>query len=216
MAKFDWPDADGFDADRTMPDPSGVRAGQPVFTIGHSTHQSDWFVNLIKRHEIEVLVDIRSHPFSQRVPHFDLDAIRESVRAAGIRYVYLGRELGGRPADTNLYDEDGRVLYGKVAETPLFKTGIERLEKGVRRYRVALMCSEEDPAGCHRRLLVGRVLAGLGILSSHIRGDATVETEEDLSRERNSQIALFDGEESEWKSLQLVLHRSRPKRFSAR
>jgi len=216
MGKFDWPDADGFDADRTMPDPTGVRAGQPVFTIGHSTHQSDWFVNLIKRYEIEVLVDIRSHPFSQRVPHFDLDAIRESVRAAGIRYVYLGRELGGRPADTNLYDEDGRVLYGKVAETALFKTGIERLEKGVHRYRVALMCSEEDPAGCHRRLLVGRVLAGLGILSSHIRGDATVETEDNLSRERNSQIALFDGEESEWKSLQSVLHRSRPKRFSAR
>lgn len=216
MGKFDWPDADGFDADRTMPDPIGVRAGQPVFTIGHSTHQSDWFVNLIKRYEIEVLVDIRSHPFSQRVPHFDLDAIRESVRAAGIRYVYLGRELGGRPADTNLYDEDGRVLYGKVAETALFKTGIARLEKGVHRYRVALMCSEEDPAGCHRRLLVGRVLAGLGILSSHIRGDATVETEDNLSRERNSQIALFDGEESEWKSLQSVLHRSRPKRFSAR
>jgi uncharacterized protein (DUF488 family) len=216
MGKFDWPDADGFDADRTMPDPIGVHTGQPVFTIGHSTHQSDWFVNLITRYEIEVLVDIRSHPFSQRVPHFDLDAIRESVRAAGIRYVYLGRELGGRPADTNLYDEDGRVLYGKVAETPLFQTGIERLEKGVRRYRVALMCSEEDPAGCHRRLLVGRVLAGLGILSSHIRGDGTVETEDNLSRERNSQIALFDGEESEWKSLQSVLHRSRPKRFSAR
>ena len=216
MGKVDWPDADGFDANGTMPDPIGVRSGQPIFTIGHSTHQSDWFVSLIKRHEIEVLVDIRSHPFSQRVPHFDLDAIRESVRGAGIRYVYLGRELGGRPADTNLYDQDGRVLYGKVAETPLFQTGIERLEKGVRRYRVALMCSEEDPSGCHRRLLVGRVLAGLGILSSHIRGDGTVETEENLSRERDSQIALFDGEESEWKSLQSVLHRSRPKRFSAR
>ena len=215
MGKFDWPDADGFDADR-MPDPIGVRARQAVFTIGHSTHQSDWFVNLLKRYEIEVLVDIRSHPFSQRVPHFDLDAIRESVRAAGIQFVYLGRELGGRPADTSLYDEDGRVLYGKVAETPLFQTGIERLEKGVRRYRVALMCSEEDPAGCHRRLLVGRVLAGLGVLSSHIRGDATVETEDNLRRERNSQIALFDGEESEWKSLQSVLHRSRPKRFSGR
>jgi uncharacterized protein (DUF488 family) len=160
---------------------SGVE--QRIFTIGHSNHPLDKFLSLLKAHGVEVLVDIRSHPYSKHAPHFDSRNLKAGVANAGMKYLFLGKELGGRPQGEEFYDAEGYVLYSRVAEAPFFLEGISRLETGIQQYRVAIMRSEENPVGCHRRLLVGRVLAGRGAVIYHIRGNGRVQTEAELTSE---------------------------------
>src|SRR5947209_5869026 len=130
-----------------------------LFSVGHSNHPLEKFIELLRSQQIEVLADVRSHPFSRFAPHFNGPSLAGALEAAGIRYLFLGKELGGRPVGEEFYDEEGRVLYNRLAASPLFRSGVERLRSGMRRYRVALMCSEENPDVCHRHLLIGRVLA---------------------------------------------------------
>jgi len=83
-------------------------------------------------------------------------------------------QLGGRPDGSEFYDRDEHVLYDKVAATDQFAQGIRRIEDGMKKYRVSMLCSEEDPAVCHRALLVGRVLRGRGARVEHIRGNERI------------------------------------------
>ncbi len=141
---------------------AGERAaagGSAVYSIGHSRHPLERFLELLRLHGIDVVVDVRSAPYSRHAPHMSGRNLRGSLAAVGIRYLYLGGELGGRPEEDELYDPEGHVLYGRVASTRFFAAGLERLLDEAGRARVAIMCAEEDPAGCHRRLLVGRALA---------------------------------------------------------
>jgi uncharacterized protein (DUF488 family) len=168
--------------------------GAEIWTVGHSTHELAVLAELLRRHRIEVLADVRSQPFSRRNPQFNRDSLKSGVEGAGIRYVWLGRELGGRPPEAEFYDGKGHVLFGEVARTERFLSGLDRLLDGAGRYRVAIMCAEENPARCHRRLLVTRALVERGVTVRHIRGDGDVISEEDLARTgpEATQPALFD------------------------
>jgi uncharacterized protein (DUF488 family) len=187
-----------------------------MFTVGHSNHSLETFINLLKFNKIDVLVDIRSKPSSRFSPQFNKEGLKKAVRASGIKYLFLGKELGGRPQSSEFYDNYGFVLYSRLAESPLFLEGIDRLIEGIKIYRVAVMCSEENPTNCHRRLLVGRVLANRGVSVRHIRGDGTVQDEDELTREEylskgeQAQLSLFEHKEvPEWKSTQSVLPRKK-------
>ncbi|HEX3372223.1 MAG TPA: DUF488 domain-containing protein, partial [Candidatus Acidoferrales bacterium] len=148
-----------------------------VLTIGHSNHTMEHFVGLLKAHGIQVVVDERSQPYSKYATQFDQDLLKIALQNVGVRYLYLGRELGGRPEGDEFYDEDGHVLYDRVAASGIFKEGLGRLEKGIREYTVAMLCAEENPSTCHRRLLVGRVLLEHGVRVEHIRGDGRLQTD---------------------------------------
>ncbi len=166
-----------------------------VWTIGHSTHPADGLVGLLRGQRIEVLADVRTQPYSRHNPQFRKEYLRASVEQAGLRYVFLGAELGGRPPEPEFYDTRGHARYDLVAETERFQAGLARLLTGAASYRVAVMCSEEDPARCHRRLLVTRALTGRGAEVRHIRGDGSVVTEAELSDGEaadSGQAALFD------------------------
>lgn len=193
-----------------------------MFSIGHSNHPLGIFLELLKQHRIEVLVDARSHPYSRFASHFDSGPLKKAVISSGIKYLSMGKELGGRPEGGEFYDAEGHVLYSLVAESPLFLDGIRRLETGIIKYRVALLCSEEDPSGCHRRLLVGRVLETRGIPLNHIRGDGRVQPEAEIQAEEKQrrtkwQIGFFETpQEKVWRSIQSVLQRGRQKNSSKR
>ncbi|MDY7030722.1 MAG: DUF488 domain-containing protein [Thermodesulfobacteriota bacterium] len=169
-----------------------------VFTIGHSNHELGKFTDLLKGHRIELVTDIRSIPFSRFARQFNKQEIERTIRANGIKYVFLGKELGGRPKATEFYDANGVVLYDRLGRSPLFLQGIESLLRGINMYNVALMCSEENPSKCHRHFLVARVLADQGINVLHIRGDGTIQTEEELAgkKSQNSkdhfQLSFFE------------------------
>lgn len=174
------------------------------------------FLELLTRHAIEVVVDTRSAPYSKFATQFNQAELKTSLQKAGRKYVFLGRELGGRPDRSEFYDDEGHVRYDRVAASTPFQEGIERLERGISQYRVALLCSEEDPSGCHRRLLVGRVLQRRGILVEHIRGDGQLMNEDALTaRDKldmtQVQVSMFDTpKETPWRSVRPVWPKNRP------
>lgn len=148
-----------------------------VFTIGHSASDLDVFLAALQTFEITLLVDVRSRPRSLRFPHFDQEELQQSLRAAGIRYLFLGEELGGRPDDPAAYHPDGLVDYAKRQRSFAFQSGLERVLCEVEQNTVALMCAEEDPLDCHRFLMICPALVGAGIEPKHIRKGAVLETQ---------------------------------------
>jgi uncharacterized protein (DUF488 family) len=135
-----------------------------IYTIGHSSHSAERFVDLLQRHGIEVVVDVRSIPYSRFVPQSGREKLRDSLQTAGIKYVWLGNALGGR----------------RQPEQEAFQRALERVRWGAEQLRVALMCAEEDPLRCHRRRLLTPELLALGDEVLHIRGDGRVETDEEV------------------------------------
>lgn len=152
-----------------------------LFSIGHSNHPLEKFLTLLREHSIDVLADVRSRPYSRFAPHFNHKALCEALSGAGRKYLFLGKELGGRPEGDEFYDADGRVLYDRFAESPLFHAGIALLENETGPCRVAIMCAEENPAHCHRWRLVSRALKKRGVSVLHIRGDGRLQSDDDVS-----------------------------------
>jgi uncharacterized protein (DUF488 family) len=149
-----------------------------VFTIGHSTHSLDAFVTLLKSHNVTALADVRSVPFSRFNPHFNKDALKAKLDELGIKYVFLGNELGARSDDRSCY-VNGRIQYARLSRTKSFVQGVDRVVRGAREYRIALMCAEKEPLECHRTLLVARALDKKGIGVTHILGDGKLEAHSD-------------------------------------
>ncbi len=147
-----------------------------LFTIGHSTHQLSGFIDLLLAHQIQAVADVRSRPFSARFPHFCQEPLEKSLREQGILYVFLGAELGARRSEASCY-LDGQARYNLVAQTPAFHEGIERILKGLQKYRLALLCAEKDPITCHRTILVCRHLRGKGFPIQHILSDGKLESQ---------------------------------------
>ena len=144
-----------------------------VFTIGHSGLALEEFRALLRRANVAAIADVRTVPYSRYLPQFNRETLSNELRADGISYVFLGKELGGRPSERR-FCCDGVANYEKMAEAADFSRGLDRIVEGSKKYRIALMCSEHDPLDCHRCLLVGRALAERGIRVSHILGDGEI------------------------------------------
>lgn len=163
-----------------------------VLTIGHSKHPIEKFLGLLREHEVQVLVDARSQPFSRFSPQFSRKALERAVTEASIRYLFMGDLLGGRPEPRECYDAEDKVDYDLVEAQEFYQRGIERLLDGIARFRVCIMCAEEDPTRCHRRLLITRTLVCRSIDVRHVRGTGAVESERELrAHERGGQLSLL-------------------------
>jgi uncharacterized protein (DUF488 family) len=145
-----------------------------VHTIGHSTHSIERFMALLRQYSVTALCDVRSRPYSRMNPQFNREPLKKDLRKAGIKYVFLGEELGARSEDKSCY-RNGQVQYDLLAKTALFRRGIDRIKDGVRQYHVVLMCAEKEPLECHRTILVARRLFEEGVPVMHIHADGHVE-----------------------------------------
>ena len=150
-----------------------------VWTVGHSTHSYERLLELLRTAGITAVADVRTSPFSRHFPHFNRDSLKSELRANGIVYSFLGKELGGRPAGRQFYC-DGVADYERMARSLDFARGLQRVLEGARKYRIALMCSEHDPLDCHRCLLVGRALTQRGVGVKHILVDGTIVDHRDI------------------------------------
>jgi len=145
-----------------------------IFTIGHSNVKAEVIVDLLKQHSIEVLIDVRSVPYSRFNPQFNRESLQRTLNNNGIQYAYAGHSLGGRPNDPTCYEGD-QVQYSRIMDKPWYLQGIDQLLECAKDQRVALMCSEEDPKKCHRHNLIAQTLMERGVTVWHIRGDGRLE-----------------------------------------
>jgi uncharacterized protein (DUF488 family) len=148
-----------------------------IFTIGHSQHSLDVFLQMLGRHDITAVADVRSQPYSGAHPHFSREPLEEALKNHRIQYVFLGKELGGRTRDDTCYI-DGKLDYERLAETLEFKSGINRILRGMQLFKVVLLCAEKEPLYCHRCILVGRRLCEHGVNVRHILENGDLEDHE--------------------------------------
>jgi uncharacterized protein (DUF488 family) len=184
-------------------------ANTPIFTIGHSTHPLEDFVILLRQHRIEFVIDVRSTPYSRRMPQFNKENLQLELRDRAIRYAHMPNEFGARRTEAELYGAERRVDFGRVRDTDIFRRGVERLKHGAAQgCRIALMCSEADPFDCHRFSMISYQLAKEGLRIKHIlRNGALIDNSalEERLREHykfTSQADMFNSEESEAKQIE--------------
>ena len=152
-----------------------------VYTIGHSNVPVTRIIDLLKQYSIDVVVDVRSSPYSHYSPQFNRESFENSLKQAGLEYKFAGDYLGGRPKDPDCYKNkeipDGKadylslVDYPKVMTKDWFQKGISRLIKLSEQQRVVILCSEENPTICHRHHLIGKYLIQHGFTVVHIRNN---------------------------------------------
>ncbi len=167
-----------------------------IYTIGHSNHTPEKFLDLLTKAKIEVVVDVRSNPNSKWAQWANRDALKKLTTSGGLAYLYLGDVLGGHPSDADSHDpRTGKVDYHRIRQQEYFQRGLKRLIAEAEAHRTCIMCAEEDPGACHRNLLIGESLRQQGITVLHLRGDGLVQTEAELLREKaglpDNQISLL-------------------------
>ncbi len=154
-----------------------------IYTVGHSNHSIDFFIDLIKTFSITCIIDVRSVPASSYSPQFNIDNLQKSLKASKIIYLHFGEEFGARHTEKELLDSFGKVDFDKVRETPKFLFGVERLQKGLDRgFNISLMCSEAEPFDCHRFSMISYYLARNGFIVHHILKDKSIITNEELEK----------------------------------
>jgi uncharacterized protein (DUF488 family) len=182
-----------------------------IWSVGHSNISFEKFLSIVLSQEIEEIVDVRSTPFSRYTPHFNSENLEALLKKSDVSYKFMGDSLGGRPPETELYDSEGHVLYDMLSKNFRFASGLEELCIRSESRRTAMMCSEESPEHCHRRLLIGRVLREQGIDVIHIHGNLKTSRDSELLARWGPHVneTLFGIEEEPWKSIRPVLQNGR-------
>jgi uncharacterized protein (DUF488 family) len=139
-----------------------------IYTIGHSNITQESFIDVLKEFKIQIVIDVRSSPYSKFVPQFNRENIKKTFKENNIRYIFLGDYIGGKPKSLKYY-ENRNVNYDLIAESEKFKEGINKLMELNNDIDIVLMCSEEDPYNCHRHHLITQTLLKYGLEVTHIR-----------------------------------------------
>jgi uncharacterized protein (DUF488 family) len=170
-----------------------------LFTVGHSNHPIERFLELLRRHDIAAVADVRSRPYSRFVPHFSKERLQRILEEEGVGYLYLGRELGGKPPRGEV--PSPAPDYGSRIRQPDFRAGIGRLLEAAGRRRTAMMCRERDPLDCHRLHLICRHVAPLVSQIQHILPNGELEPQAAterrlLARADTGELPLFGGDDA--------------------
>jgi uncharacterized protein (DUF488 family) len=168
---------------------------KPIYTIGHGSRKAEELLALLQQYGIQYLVDVRSQPYSRFHPQFSRNNLKHFLEENKVRYVFMGDSLGGRPIDASCYRADGSIDYNLVKKKDFFKQGIERLKLAYDKdVPLAIMCSERNPADCHRTKLIGAVLQDEQIQVKHITEKGMLKDQNTVMQEvkdRGSTNSLF-------------------------
>ena len=181
-----------------------------IYTIGHSTHPIDYFLELLQHYQVNSVVDVRSTPASRFNPQFNKKSLASSLNRKGIGYLHFGEAFGARQTDPLLMDHEGRVDFEKVRNTEKFKDAVSRISKGTHDgYSIALMCSEAEPLSCHRFVMISPAFRDFKV--RHILKDKSFLNQEDLEEQllrkfskELSQTKVFESNDSKSQKLALA------------
>jgi uncharacterized protein (DUF488 family) len=157
-----------------------------LYSIGHGTRSAKDFMALLKEFGIEYLIDVRSQPYSKYNPQYNQNELKNLLEGNGIRYVFMGDSIGGRPKDVTCYDIEGNVDYKILNTKEFFKEGIQRLKTAYNKnIPAAIMCSESKPENCHRSKLIGKELNNDNIVLMHIDENGKIKDQTTVINEVN-------------------------------
>jgi uncharacterized protein (DUF488 family) len=161
-----------------------------VYTLGYGARSIDEVIELLRELRIDWLVDVRSRPYSRHKPEFSKDPLEGRVRSEGIGYLFLGDAIGGMPDDRDWYVGD-KLDGERYRNSDGFRAGLDRVAKGsAQGLRLCLMCSEQDPRGCHRATLIGATLAQWGIRVEHVDADGELVPQAEVCRGAQLELGL--------------------------
>ena len=152
-----------------------------IYTVGHSTHQIDYFLELLNKYSINCIIDVRSIAASSYNPQYNKEPLSIFLKKNNITYMHFPEEFGARHSDPDLLDEDGKVDFEKVRKSYSFKNGIDRIWQGLKKnFVISLMCSESEPFDCHRFSMVSIALEKEGFNVKHILKDKSMKSNAQL------------------------------------
>ena len=168
-----------------------------LYTLGHSRHAIEGFIELARCHDVSLIVDGRGQPYSRFNPQYNRERLENALAEHDIDYLWFGDQLSGRPKDPEFRGPDGKVLWDKLKQWPDLHEGIAEVLERAAGTHLALVCAEEDPMRCHRRFLLTPPLSERGARVLHIRGDGRIQSEDELRNTEDSstggaQLTLFD------------------------
>tara|TARA_E500000075_G_scaffold101708_2_gene93566 strand:+ start:6651 stop:7208 length:558 start_codon:yes stop_codon:yes gene_type:complete len=173
------------------------------YTIGHSNLKLEQFLGRVTACNITAIADLRQQPYSGYVPHFNKEHLHQKLQHIGVAYAWLGDSLGQRFED-QCHGQNGTDLKAFFGH-PLMLEGLERLERGARRFQLALLCSEGDVIACSRAMLACEALIQRGHIITHLgTKDEYWNHEQALARYADhhgiSRLSLL-AEADDWKAL---------------
>ena len=185
-----------------------------LYTIGHSRHEIDDFLELLRQHGVDFVLDVRSTPYSKYADQFNREPLEWALQNAGLEYHFMGTYFGARPDDKSLYCDEGYLDFARVRKSPRFLAGVNSVRKGLEMGRnIALMCAEQDPFDCHRAIMVSRAFELAGIEVNHILKDGNLQSQAKLNERlldkyypNIAQVSFFDATDrkEDWEYLEMA------------
>lgn len=171
-----------------------------LYTIGHSQHPFDFFIQLLKAYNVNYILDVRSTPYSKYAEAYNRNKVEKRLQRHEIRYWFMGNFFGARPSKRELYSKDGYLDFEKVMKSEQFQKGMDSVFKGLNLgNNIALMCTEKDPMDCHRAIMVARAFSLEGMDVKHILQDGQIQTQQELDERlldkyfpNRTQLTLFN------------------------
>lgn len=154
-----------------------------LYTIGHSQHDVEYFIDMLRKYDINYVLDVRSTPYSQFAENYNRENIRAILKKAGIEYSFMGSYFGARPENRILYSKDGYLDFEKARNSVKFQNGVNNVIKGIGEgNNITLMCTEKDPIECHRAIMVARTFFERGVDVQHILADSSLQSHDVLNQ----------------------------------
>jgi len=174
-----------------------------IFTIGYSGFKIDDFINILKLHNINIVVDVRSNPNSKFYPEYNRPSIEKILEINRIFYRNFHEEFGARQLDSSFFAEGGYLEFDKFVKSKQFISGVNKVEKGISAgYTFVLLCAEKNPAVCHRTIMVAREFSKLGYQIIHLMPEGQNITQSEIEENlldnyysNSQQISLFSRDE---------------------
>lgn len=155
-----------------------------IYTVGHSNHSIEKFINLLKSNNIDKIIELRSVPKSKYSPHFNKQQLIYELSINEISYLDMGKYLGGRPDDKSVLNIDNRIEENLIEKKDWYNNSIKQLIEISKKTNVAIMCSEENPNNCHRGYIITHTILKEGEEVYHIRGNGKVQKAQRVGRQQ--------------------------------
>lgn len=175
-----------------------------IYTVGYASFNIEEFIKVLKKYNINCVIDVRSNPNSKFYADYNKDALTCILKKNNIYYRNYVNEFGARQENSKYYT-DGYLDFSKFTKSEAFQSGMSKLIESMKKnYVFVLMCAEKDPATCHRNIMIAREFYKLGYKVNNILETGDIEIQESVQKRllncyfpNRDQLSLLDEELSE-------------------